>query len=331
MPQDNSTPKPTPEDFVPVRLFNRYTKDSRADSLAHTENAEIPSEAWSRDTVPEILWHYTERGGMYGISKDKALRATSLHYMNDTDEVLDCFKLFEEVADSQYRQACEESRANLDAVGYYVKNNLRFHIFAVSFSEKRDDLYQWNSYAKHQGYALGFCRDFLNTLANRNTCLIGKCIHADSEKKSRMTDLVTRICEAHVDTEEETDRRSLFRTYAKELFFLATLFKNQAFAAENEWRLFTERLVLFSDREEYDVRESSWSMVPYKSFKFPNEGEIGGRQTPLIEVMVGPRPDPTPDCLATYAFLEKASMIAGVPMDGHDNVVCTQIPFRSTG
>jgi hypothetical protein len=115
----------------------------------------------SRDfhIMPEILYHYTTAGGLFGILQHKSIWATDARFLNDAQEII--YALDDTCEYLRERLSGEPSGTPQHAViGTAIEMlkepDLPTEIYLSCFCEDGDLLSQWRGYAAGQGYAIGF-------------------------------------------------------------------------------------------------------------------------------------------------------------------------------
>lgn len=115
--------------------------------------------------VPEVLYHYTTPGGLYGIISNSSFWATDVRYMNDASELKYPYELITFVLD-QERESADDAKTAflddfrrfwLDTFWFGAGDDMRTTTYTMCFSERPDDLSNWRAYAGSiGGYAIGF-------------------------------------------------------------------------------------------------------------------------------------------------------------------------------
>ena len=270
-------------------------------------------EAQAADPPPDTLYHYTSGEGVVGILREKNLWATNILYLNDSTELTDARDVFR-----------TELNASLDMgrLADWISTGLVLYArsvpldhFVVSFCEHGDLLSQWQGYGPHgSGYSLGFSSSVLMASASaktsnvRGTCTLSKVKYKHDEKRELIQKRMGILCEflAPVSsqlldmTDQERDSYSFFLwQIASSLNPTFALMKNDAFEAENEWRLvrtFRRPAVPSAHRSPILVRSVKGRLAPYVeiSWQLPSNqssNELRG----LDVVYCGPSPEPLLD------------------------------------
>jgi hypothetical protein len=110
------------------------------------------------ESVPPVIYHYTDSGGLRGIIETGRLWLSDVFSMNDPSELNHGFSIFLDVL----KDKAVSHDAQLFAKGLLsFRNRIGIqksgHYFTCSFSKAGNDLGQWRAYADNgRGYVLGF-------------------------------------------------------------------------------------------------------------------------------------------------------------------------------
>ena len=110
------------------------------------------------ESVPPVIYHYTDSGGLRGIIETGRLWLSDLFSMNDPSELNHSFSIFLDVL----KDKAVSPNAQLFAKGLLsFRNRIGIeksgHYFTCSFSKAGNDLGQWRAYADNgRGYVLCF-------------------------------------------------------------------------------------------------------------------------------------------------------------------------------
>lgn len=194
-----------------------------------------------------IIFHYTGAAGAFGILKSKALRLTSIEFMNDSAELKYASgSLVPWVAHQLLKDAGSERRALFDAQwrAYRERSSLP-NMYVACFTEASDLLSQWRGYASPSGYALGFSLDALKEMADRQNLLVGPVVYTHSEAQQLLEKPVSallRVLKEGLDPGNEDDFQRIYGTFSrhfKTIFETCMLIKHPGFAEEREWRVYS--------------------------------------------------------------------------------------------
>ncbi|MYM41807.1 DUF2971 domain-containing protein [Duganella qianjiadongensis] len=245
------------------------------------------------------------------IVKEKKLWLSSLSAMNDTAEIKFFLNKVIQFIDDEFQRL----KIPLKTIEAFHREIENYNFYAVCFSSKGDDLYQWQSYGdRGQGFALGFdstllCRkptysvklldweEFGGAVPSRQKgglCLTNVFYASDSEVEKLARSMVT-----FVETEAQRSSSELWRDYAKLVHILAQVTKSSYFEAEKEYRLiyapFTSNEVdggtNFEPLRERKWRNGRFGITPYFEYSSVQEPvypfEYGVMKS-LKKITVGP-------------------------------------------
>jgi Protein of unknown function (DUF2971) len=246
-----------------------------------------------------LLWHYTSFKGLHGIVTEGKLIASSLAYLNDTEEFLYTINPLLEHLDTMGPTLGDLVIGVFPkSVPSMVKAVFRQYrgqaLYVTCFSKEPDDLSQWRSYTpRPPGFAIGFQPDELEPLANSQEFTMMECRYPTHDQ------LLAKVKEtveaATVGMKEDKQKlpkppsgqaidefidRWAFKIVTA-IIALAPQNKHPCFAAEKEVRLLgrAEKLTV-------EYRVSGSLVVPYvKIAARPKEGP-----SPIKVILVGPCP-----------------------------------------
>lgn len=120
-------------------------------------------QAFDCGSLPNIIYHYTDFGGLGGILASQKLWCTDYRYLNDPTEL--------EFGKSVIFRAVLEHSALTPKVIFELFKKLEYvyHVYTVSFSAEINKLSLWRYYANNgTGFAIGFKKDFFEPLKNQS-------------------------------------------------------------------------------------------------------------------------------------------------------------------
>jgi hypothetical protein len=261
------------------------------------------------DTPPPqepLLWHYTSFAGLHGIVTKGDLFASSLAYLNDTEEfqytIKVLLKLIEEGRLAPRNTLRDVGRFTVAQVVQRIFDSPRAQpLFITCFSKERDDLSQWRSYTPHPpGFAIGFQRDDLISVAELKHFTVIEC---DYPTKAQLFAEVKAALDASTvgmdaerdalpsnassqDVEDFVDKWAF--TIVQAILDIAPKNKHPKFKAENEVRLLGHVSPTIGANADLPIeyRLSGSLVVPY--VRIPNRLPEG--PSPIKEILVGPCP-----------------------------------------
>lgn len=185
-----------------IKLYNRF----RFDEIPKMEGA---------------IYHYTSPEGLKGIFDSKALYATDMYFLNDSNEGIYILDLIKE----NINKLCKENARLINLVQKELRRielekwDELIHSYTISFSCNGDSLEMWNYYTKGnsvQGYNIGF--DVQKLMESIHIEILdekGNPIQRNSEKhlvlfhgkviydKEKQMEIITTIFEAFYDKYQE--------------------------------------------------------------------------------------------------------------------------------
>jgi len=229
------------------------------------------------DASPPVLYHYTTADGALGILGSGIVRATMIHYMNDSRELAYALSLAEElVFDSidrtpEYaRELCAEFFAAVRLIAVY----------AFSLSSHEDQLSQWRAYANSGGYAIGISSHRLQAVGAANNATLVRCMYQPDEQRALLAPIVRDMLASATWTQNDSHAGGLIEGYAARFTSAAATIKHPSFREEDEWRL-VSGLGIAGDAVRYRVGRGL--IVPYVEWPLRND-----EQYPVEKVVVGP-------------------------------------------
>ena len=186
---------------------------------------------------PELVYHYTTPQGFLGITQSKSVWATSIHYLNDSDEFLHALRLMEGELNRRLQSASGMEAEVLRFLASSFAPIKELKIFVCSFSEEGDLLSQWRGYCPDGGgVSMGFDFAHIRNCAASQSYMIGPCLY-DANSKSKVIssaidgalpkirEMLGKVLENHV--------RGYFYQH---VVMVAPFIKHPAFEEEKEWR-----------------------------------------------------------------------------------------------
>ena len=232
----------------------------------------------------DYLFHYTGQSGLHGIVNSKEIWATHIDYLNDEFEFIHAKTLAMQVLPSLSKKFNDKISKLLIKEMKGCIDNAGINVCIVSFTENGDQLSQWRGYCKNSGYSLGFNYDFLKNVAIRENWLLAPCIYDYDEQYQLMEKILLEVLANN--REEYPTRTEDDYIAGGDLGYLlnrtAAIFKNSAFAEEQEWRLISKPLSNKSSN--FSFRVGSTSLIPYFKLNLDNETQ----PFKIEELTVGP-------------------------------------------
>jgi hypothetical protein len=250
------------------------------------------------------LHHYTDVNGLTGIIQRRALWATDIGFLNDSQEMLAGIDLIRrrcaqmstfETSNEQLQSAI---RVLYDKIPEFVQNNLtKRNTYIVSFSKAGDNLRQWMSYCpKNSGYSIEFDSQkvLIDGNIEREKKVVSRLEEVDyHEKKINEILLMDEIFNP-TNTEHTYIERAMLKL-ANKLFFHGCAVKPKEFYDEQETRLIIQSTLEKS--HDVNFRTRGGVIIPY--FEYPIQHSW------VKEITIGPNINMSLARKGLETFLEK--------------------------
>lgn len=239
-------------------------------------------EAWHRHVDPELVFHYTTQEGLLGILSSGCLWATNLNYLNDMVELKYANKLAIDKLGEIRKRLSERILIEIEGLFKILNppisplpinqltetiNKLRIlkaNMFAASFGVDGDLLSLWRGYCKPgNGFSIGFKRDELERIAERNGWLIGPIVYSPMAQIECLNVLEV---DAIYKCGKDADPKIFSDTYIEKFLKLGPFIKAKEFFEEGEWRI-----ALRSDQGKINYRIGKNKKIPYITISLLNE------------------------------------------------------------
>ena len=151
--------------------------------------------------IPKQLWHYTSYKGFQGIVESKAIFASDLRYLNDSQEFVHAkelaVQLAEEAANVLDGERAHETIKNAVKTafdsGLLQEDHLQ--IMVASFSASPDQLSQWRGYSGgSSGVSISFDCTALRPPQEAMTSLVfAPCVYKDTDKRALLKQVLAHV------------------------------------------------------------------------------------------------------------------------------------------
>lgn len=270
------------------------------------------------------LYHYTGFSSVIGMSKSKAIWATSIHYLNDAMELVAACEAIdwllaptkEFARDGDYPEFVKQFSGWIDS----TRTDTDQHLFIFSLSEADSQLSQWRSYTPHgKGVCLGFSPEQIVNMVQGSHAKLGKCIYEQEEQMKLLELLISELWD-NIKNNLVTYKSEIPSSYTYWPFFNAhalhicqvlALIKHHSFSEEREWRIISG---LYDSLGKCGIREGKSMFVPYIELNFPEEDQW------FNSVLLGPTPHRELSLISLRAFMQNNGIC--------DNVEACEIPYR---
>ena len=222
-----------------------------------------------------VLFHYTTLDALYGIVENRAVWASHVYYLNDSNEI---------------RTAAEEALAVLDAnqerenptkvksfmfelMNWLVQlRDLPHYVFIFSVSEHSNLLSQWRAYTRHgSGVSIGFLKEDLDRLAIANQMKLVKCIYDLLPRQEILLKILVETIDEYFKANpaiaddtvlEASNLSSYFEARTESFLQCFCSIKDPAFREEGEWRLISKHYPAYTDPR-VKFRPGRTTLIPY--------------------------------------------------------------------
>jgi hypothetical protein len=179
------------------------------------------------------------------------------------------------------------------------EGNEQTNVCVASFSTASDSLSQWRAYGGQKGaFAIGFNGDHIISLLPKHHFHLVPCIYESRKQRVLITSLIAKVYD------EISKARHSGKVHPRKggnlaayLHRYAPILKDSSFSDEREWRIISRPLM--NGLDDFAFREGNSMLIPY--YQFPLED--AGVPFKLVEVVVGPTPDPTRSVASVRNFL----------------------------
>lgn len=250
----------------------------------------------------DILWHYTNIDALFDIVTEKRLRATHIKFLNDSMEVHSGFDTIitalKESSPEDAKLTPREIDDFREMINQTVSSPTGYYI--VSFSDKKDCLTQWQTYAPREGgCAIGFKKSIADNSIFELNDKEKKKYDSNSNKNLGWWSLIPRLscCHCEYNTPENKEwlcnrAIELIKTIINEKedtvklkegviqLFTSCLagVKDASFQQESEWRLVLKH---YGEKIQFDENQR-----PYFHLKFKDDIDF---HNIISEIMISPR------------------------------------------
>lgn len=271
-----------------------------------------------------MLYHYTGFSSLLGMQRTKELWAGSIHYMNDTTELVYACDVIDELLAPQIAFAPHDSPESVFARELVqwistLRGDTERSLFIFSLSEAGNLLSQWRSYTPHgKGLSIGIASATLRQIREAGGFRLGRCIYRKHEQQQLLQELYEMLWASAqkppfngVANLYDLVHVNIFERYANEIYQTLALIKHEAFSEEREWRLISP---LHHDLANCEFRDGTSMLVPYVPIS------LSGVTPPFETVVLGP---------ATHRDLSLNSLWAFLAKHGLSRTTATSdIPYR---
>jgi hypothetical protein len=216
------------------------------------------------ETDDDLIWHYTNAEGLYGIINDQAIHCTNCLFLNDSKEYMFAMELVKGSLQNYFKSSKSGRLYTLNRICHaleeaHINNKDNLAPYLSCFSKNKDLLSQWRGYCPSGGYSIGFV------------------------KFKNMKDSHFKICDVSY-----VDKKNCFNlSKKKELKEFINSFEENIIDSQLDIGLIEKSLNLFSKKtmpspqqnKEYELYKKLHKLVlsyipQYKDISFKEEQEI---------------------------------------------------------
>jgi len=193
----------------------------------------------NRPVLPEVLWHYTDANGLFGIVTSAQLRFGDVRFLNDRTERVYGDKLKDEVFE-------EMALTDLSGVTAKFRNFVRVlrqpeRLYICSFSATTESISQWQRYGSDgNGYCIGFLRRGLDELFDSESVWFKAMLYDEAAQKDAMRTAIATGLKLYQELQEResSPNRPYYEYLSTDIEIDSVLLqvKNRVFHDEEEWR-----------------------------------------------------------------------------------------------
>lgn len=253
------------------------------------------------------LHHYTDVNGLTGIIQRRALWATDIGFLNDSQEMLAGIDLIRkkcaQIGTFEFPNDPVQSaiRRFYDKVPEFVKNNLtKRNTYIISFSKASDNLRQWMSYCpKNSGYSIEFYSQkvLIDGSIEREKKVVSRLEEVDYHEKKINEILAINNFISFSEANPIHIERAMI-DLANDLFFHSCAVKPKEFFDEQETRLVIQSTL--DKTHDVNFRTRAGVIIPY--FEYPIQHSW------IKEITIGPNINMSLARKGLETFLEKHSI-----------------------
>ncbi len=275
----------------------------------------------------KTLYHYTSLTGLMGMVKSRNMRASEIHYLNDTEELKHLGKLLDREIGIRLENGAGPRNVLIQFREWSATRRKNGPlVFVGSYTEEGNLLSQWRGYCPHgNGVSLGFDPDKLTRSARSKSFAIGKCIYGKDRKKALVEQLINAVVlmaeergEAPPNQKHPTQSfHDIFSELESKLLMIAALIKNPAFHEEKEWRIVSP---IISNYVETPIkyREGATSLIPFMEVPLPKNNQ---QAIDIEHIFLGPTPNSDLSMNSISWYLSREGV--------HINNSYCMIPYRN--
>ncbi len=245
------------------------------------------------------LYHYTTPEALKEIIEKRQIWASLIFFLNDSEEWYLGMKLFEErlkLVNPQHPlcqhllHAVESATEGEERGGFAPEKSLAMYV--CSFSRDGDLLSQWRAYCPKGGFALGFPKSKLESLAKDQHFVFRPCLYETDDQIRIVDQTLKRIwadapqaCYPNQDQGlESKEYGQIINKSIWEIMRTAAILKHRGFREEQEWRL-ASTLEYTGESEQIEFHANESIIVPHRVIDL-SDADLWNH----VSIVVGPSP-----------------------------------------
>lgn len=258
------------------------------------------NEMGTRSASPDILWHYTDAHGLFGIVDSCRFRFGDAGFLNDRTERVYGKDLIDKVFAEEMAAGDEDGFLG-DLWKHIQLLRSPDRLFVCSFSATKESISQWQRYGGGgMGYCLGFEAKRLDELFDPDAIHRVPILYDEADQKQHLREKIRRSLDGYRRKAESAalDDKDRGVTLYEAAFTAADVasvtlrLKNPFFNDEQEWRYFhqIDEDELGGDDSEQEFAIRGDYVKPFIRFPRERKRKILVR-LPIAAVVCGPRLD----------------------------------------
>lgn len=304
--------------------------DAILDTLRESLSSSLQS---TQPAPPELLFHYTNSGGLIGILRSSRLWATNFRFLNDNSEVAYGVTMFESIVKDRLADSKNEIISKFLERTLCTANAFdgMFDCYITCFCEDDDLLNQWRVYAgSGGGFSIGLkSKEIGIRWGDRGPIqdfILRKVLYNEREQKNLISEVIDSTVQVLAEATEGSTIEESGNLIASCCQFVRAsiadyliFFKHPAFDVENEWRLC--HIVSSNQQDHVEFRDGPYGLTPYVELDISPMAGVHTNQLPISHITHGPVSNPTNARFALRTLL-KAKKYSSV------SVAESKLPMR---
>lgn len=256
----------------------------------------------------ELLFHYTTPDGLIGIVSNNALWATSVFYLNDSQELIGGINIARKHLNDLRANSTDEQDARIAWLLHDTRNVGTAQskaVYVCSLSSEPDRLSQWRAYCRGGGFSIGFPADQLRDAAESQQFTLNECVYSEADQEELIKETLENVAmpwirNGHVPVSDDDERFTISGKLTWELIRLASRLKNWSFSEERESRIISTPERRY-DADNLYFRSRGGMIVPYTTIQLPDTTDFWGK----VRITLGPTPHANESKIGVYDLVRR--------------------------